>query len=205
MAKSLGTAEQDFVWSLSLVNNTGARFRLRTAGIVHTLEVPPSSIFSNAWYHLAGTYDGSMMKLFLNGSLIATAPASGSIGFYPQAPACLGNHLNDVRPFHGGLDDVRLYDQALDAQGVVDLVIGTIATSVPEPASPLSLLSDGTLLAPPGHWERLRILDLQGRIILDQPYRSAPIRPATGSLPAGTYLVCLQNGPLRHVTRVFLP
>lgn len=205
IAKSLGTTDQDHVWSLSLVNNTGARFRVRAAGVVHTLEVPPSSIFSNAWYHLAGTYDGSQMRLYLNGSLIASAPAAGSIGFYPQAPACLGNLVNAPRPFYGALDDVRLYDEALSAQAVVDLVIGNVATSVPAPTNDRVMLIDGALVLPSGNWDHIVLYDLQGRTILTEPYCSAPIRPATGSLPTGTYLVCLQGGPTRHVSRVYLP
>lgn len=205
MAKSLGTAEQDFVWSLSLVNNSGARFRLRAAGIVHTLEVPPSSIFSNVWYHLAATYDGSLMRIYLNGSLIATTPAAGTIGFYPQAPACLGNLVNGPRAFYGGLDDMRIYDEALDQMAVVDLVIGSVATTIPEPSTQQVVLAESVLLVPAGDWDHIRILDMQGRTILDEAYRSAPIRPATGSLPAGAYLVCLQGGATRHVARVVLP
>ncbi len=207
MAKSVGPAEADFVWSLSLVNNTGARFRVRAAGVVHTLEIPPGNLFSNAWYHLTATYDGSTMRLYLNGSPSGTASAAGSIGYHPQAPVCLGNLVNDQRPFFGGLDDVRLYDRALSDAEVVDLVIGNFATEVSEPLPIGSIIAlpDGALRLPEGNWEHIRILDLQGRLLYDRPYQAASIHPAPDIGSAGIVLVCLQDRSHIRTQRVFLP
>lgn len=204
MAKAIGPQEQDFVWSLSLVNSTGARFRVRAAGVVQTLEVPPSSIFSNAWYHLAGTYDGVTMRLYLNSSLVGSMPASGGIGHHPQVPVAFGNLATDQRAFFGALDDLRLYDRSLDQAEVVDLVLGNVTTAVHEAAPAIAVLPDGSWQLPDGPWEQVRILDLQGRLIQAFPNRSAPIRPRN-ALPAGTYLVCLQKGPLLRTTRVVVP
>lgn len=205
MAKAIGPQEQDIIWSLSLVNSTGARFRVRAAGVVHTLEVPPSSIFSNAWYHLAGTYDGGTMRLYLNGSLVGSMPAAGGIGYHPQAPVAFGNMATDQRAFFGALDDIRLYDRPLDQAEVVDLVLGNVTTMVQEPPPAITVQPDGTLQLPEGHWEQVRVLDLQGRLVRSLPFRSAAIRPQNGQLPAGTYLVCLQEGPLLRTTRVVIP
>lgn len=205
MAKTIGPNDSDFVWSLSLVNNTGARFRLRTAGVVHTVEIPSLSIFSNAWYHLAATYDGSTMRLYLNGSLTYSGLAMGTIGYHPQAPTSLGNLISDARPFFGSLDDVRMYDRALTDQEVVDLVIGNLSTAVPETGPPIILRADGSLQVPPGPWDHVRIMDPQGRVLLDQALAPSSIPPSLPDRAAGIYLVCLQDGSHGMTQRLYLP
>ncbi|MBL8003153.1 MAG: LamG domain-containing protein [Flavobacteriales bacterium] len=198
VAKTVGPLEQDHVWALSLVNGTGARFRVRAAGQVHVLEVPGSSIFSNAWYHLAGTYDGSTMRLYLNGALMVSQPAAGTIGFHPQAPASMGDLATGGKPFFGTLDDVRIYDSALDQAAVIDLVIGTVITGGTSTDHPVPDRSVGA-------WERVRVYDLTGRTVFDGPYQPAPIRPFEGVVPPGIYVVCLHRGAERQVLRVHLP
>lgn len=189
MIKTLGPAETDIIWSLSLVNNTGARFRLRTAGILHTVDIPASSIFSNTWYHLAATYDGTNIRLFLNGSFTANGPASGSIGYHPQAPATLGNRFDNALPFYGALDDVRIYDRAVNGLEVIDLVIGNVATGL-EPA-PFHIAGDGTVMPGNGDWTAVRITDASGRILTQQPVAGAMARYRLPALQPGIYTVSL--------------
>lgn len=202
IAKTIGPDAADFVWSLSLVNSTGARFRLRAGGTVHTLEIPPASIFSNTWYHLAATYNGNSIRVFLNGSTAANGTASGAIGFHPQAPATLGNLVDNSAPFFGMLDDVRIYDHALTGLEVVDLVIGDISTGIPE--GPLVVTPDGLLRSTSASGGALRVLDALGRTLQEQylpPGGMAQLPAAT----AGPLLVCLQQGGARHVQRVVMP
>ena len=123
MAKTLGPNEDDFIWSLSLVNNTGARFRIKTSGVLHTIEIPPSNIFTNTWYHLAATYDNHGLRLFLNGSTAANGTAEGAIGYHPEASASLGNLYDNSLPFYGSLDDVRIYDHEIVGLEVIDLCL----------------------------------------------------------------------------------
>jgi Concanavalin A-like lectin/glucanases superfamily len=203
MAKTLGPNEEDFVWSLSLVNSTGARFRLRAGGTLHTVEIPPSSIFSNTWYHIAATYDGTNIRVFLNGSTTANGQASGAIGFHPQAPATLGNLYNSTLPFYGSLDDVRLYDHALNGLEVVDLVIGDVSTGVDEQR--ISVGTDGVLHLPNGSWNQLRVLDMSGRYLLGEPLNGGNTSAAMAQLSPGLYLVCLQGASGQLSRTVCLP
>lgn len=202
VSKTIGPGPDDFIWSLSLVNSTGARFRLRAGGTVHTVEIPPASIFSNTWYHLAATYNGSTIRLFLNGSPTASGTASGAIGFHPQAPATLGNLIDNSAPFFGMLDDVRIYDHALTGLDVVDLVIGDINTGIAEP--PMLITQDGQVLLTSGSGGMLSVHDPLGRILLERnlpPGGMATLPVAS----AGPFLVCLQEGHTRHVQRVVMP
>ena len=202
LAKTIGPNEEDFIWSLSLVNSTGARFRIRTGGLLHTIEIPPSSIFSNTWYHLAATYNGITLRLFLNGSTAANGVAEGAIGYYPQAPATMGNLYNDAMPFFGSLDDVRVYDQAVNGLEVIDLVIGDIAMEVQD--APVIVRADGSLLLPLGNWNSLRVLDASGRTLLTDRINDGHVT-ALSALPSGLYLVCLQGHDGNTVRRVVLP
>ncbi len=197
VAKTIGPTSDDFVWSLSLVNNTGARFRVQSGGAVHTVDIPPSSIFSNTWYHVTGTYDGTTMRLFLNGSETASGAASGGLGYHPQAPATMGNVTNNGLPYYGQLDDVRIYDRGLTQMEVIDLVVGDVSTTMGE-QGPM-LLPDGSLWIPPGTWKELQWIDAGGRLV-------AAERILIGTTPAnvpttpGLYLVCLQ-GAEGHIAR----
>lgn len=50
------------------------------------------NLTTSQWYHIAGTYNGSLMSLYVNGTLIATAVTNVKIG------------LNDTALFMGGVD-----------------------------------------------------------------------------------------------------
>ena len=202
MAKTIGPNEEDFIWSLSLVNNTGARFRIRTGGTLHTIEIPPSNIFSDTWYHLAGTYDGTTLRLFLNGSTAANGVAEGAIGFHPQAPATLGNLYDDSMPFFGSLDDVRVYDREIVGIEVIDLVLGDVAMAVED--GPVTVRPDGSMLLPQGNWTSLRLLDASGRTLLSDRINDGQA-PSLSAMPSGLYLVCLQGYDGTTVCRVVLP
>ena len=193
IAKTTGPSTSDFVWSLSLVNATAARFRLRTAGQTTELTSAASSAFSGAWYHFAAVYDGAEMRLYINGALVAFTSASGSIGYFPQAPAFLGTPTNVNMPYFGLLDDVRIYDHALTTMEVNDLVIGTVHTTVHEN------------IETPSTTRTASIHDLSGRFVEQLPLPANAISPDLDHLPAGCYLVCLQEGLHRRVSRLVVP
>lgn len=202
MAKTIGPNEDDFIWSLSLVNNTGARFRLKTGGVLHTIEIPPSNIFTNTWYHLAATYDNHDLRLYLNGSTAANGTAEGMIGYHPEAPATLGNLYDNSLPFYGSLDDVRIYDHEIVGLEVIDLVIGDVSTSINAPA--FAIRPDGSLVLPIGNWSWLRLLDASGRTLLNERINDGKI-PTLSTVPAGLYLVCLQGHDGAITRRVVVP
>ncbi len=69
------------------------------------------------WESVAATYDGSDLKLYVDGVLVSTQGCMGNIDWGPGgfdfeiSPA--------ARPFRGLIDEIRLFDEALD-QPVVD-------------------------------------------------------------------------------------
>jgi Concanavalin A-like lectin/glucanases superfamily/Ig-like domain CHU_C associated len=67
------------------------------------------------WYHVATVYDGSILKLYLNGVLVNSIAATGSI---PSSNLTLGKNPSASNMFFKGkIDEVRVFNVALtDAQ-----------------------------------------------------------------------------------------
>ncbi len=76
--------------------------------------VSPEAIEENVWSHLALTYDGANMRLYVNGELVATQaqstpPPTG------EGPLALGCNPLYPEDFDGLIDEVRIYNRALGA------------------------------------------------------------------------------------------
>ena len=69
---------------------------------------------ASAWTHLATTYDGSQLRLFVNGSQVGARAVTGAM---PNSTKPLQIGGNKVWPewFKGQIDDVRVYNRALSA------------------------------------------------------------------------------------------
>lgn len=66
-----------------------------------------------AWTHLVGMYDGTNVKLYVNGVLIATTAATGPIDTV-AASVNIGAYSNGSSYYFNGLiDEVRIYERAL--------------------------------------------------------------------------------------------
>jgi hypothetical protein len=62
------------------------------------------------WTHIAGTYDGKMLSLYINGKLDVSVKKEGKIS-NPGNPLGLGKYGGET--YVGGMDEVFLYDRAL--------------------------------------------------------------------------------------------
>ena len=69
------------------------------------------------WMHIAATYDGAEIKIYINGILNKTKPGKFQIATN-QFDLGIGAQDNGFRPFQGSLEDVRIYDRALNASEI---------------------------------------------------------------------------------------
>jgi Domain of unknown function (DUF4082)/Concanavalin A-like lectin/glucanases superfamily/Fibronectin type III domain/Viral BACON domain/Bacterial Ig domain len=69
----------------------------------------------NAWTHLASTYDGTTLRLYVNGTQVATRAINGAIRTSTGALRIGGNSIWNDEWFAGLIDEVRLYNRALSA------------------------------------------------------------------------------------------
>ena len=77
-----------------------------------------SGLVANAWTHLAVTYDGAWIRLFVNGVEVANQQQSGKLTTSGNALQLGANSLLK-RYFKGYIDDVRIYNGALTADQIV--------------------------------------------------------------------------------------
>src|SRR5262249_21991041 len=81
-------------------------------------EAKASSVLATStWTHLAVTYDGSNVRLYVNGNLTSTTPATGSITTSTN-PLQIGSDSIYGQSFNGLIDEVRVYNAALTASQI---------------------------------------------------------------------------------------
>lgn len=87
-------------------------------------DVTGSSYSMANWYHLAGTYDGTTQRLYVNGVEDGTPLSwSGSIGTpasYAGTLGALASHKGSLG-LKGNISDVRIYNRALSAEEIAIL------------------------------------------------------------------------------------
>jgi len=75
-----------------------------------TVTITSSKIIKDSlWHHIAGTYDGSKLRLFIDGVQTDSVSKSGSIGYSSSADVWIA----DPKTGYGGvLDEIRIWDYA---------------------------------------------------------------------------------------------
>ena len=94
-----------------VVQNGKLNFRIESGGIQDA-----SYTFSDTsnYNYAVGTYDGSSLKLYLNGSLVGTATTSVSIVYSDSYPLLLGYYANAFAT-NMNVGSLKLYNRALSA------------------------------------------------------------------------------------------
>ncbi|RPI52609.1 MAG: DUF11 domain-containing protein, partial [Acidobacteria bacterium] len=87
------------------------------------------------WMHVAATYDGTTMRMFINGVEEGSMPGPASIAANDVALG-IGAQGDGTRRFKGTIDDLKIYDNALSAAD-----IGALADAGP-PQADLAITKD---------------------------------------------------------------
>jgi prepilin-type N-terminal cleavage/methylation domain-containing protein len=97
-------------------NSNNSKFEFAIAmNFVTSLTTPQAGI----WYHLAGTYDGSVIRLYVNGIEESNRSYSGTIASSAN-PLTIGGRFDGSRFFKGSVDEVAIYNRALTDSEIVD-------------------------------------------------------------------------------------
>jgi hypothetical protein len=72
----------------------------------------------NTWQHVAGTYDGVKMRLYVNGKPVDSFATTASITNASTTNLLLGANLTYGRYFQGMMDEVRIWNIALDSAAI---------------------------------------------------------------------------------------
>lgn len=106
-----------FVYGLDL-DDQGKPFGAAYANDSLEVVEGPDAVQTNAWTHLAVSYDGSSLKAFVNGTQVATQAASGEITATGGALRIGGATVFANEWFDGLIDEVRVYNRALSANEI---------------------------------------------------------------------------------------
>jgi hypothetical protein len=89
----------------------------------------------NTWTHVAFTYDGTTLRLYVNGVQVSTKPASGPIETNSNALR-IGGNVPYGEYFTGRIDEVRVYNRALTPAEIQTDVNAPIEASKSDTTSP---------------------------------------------------------------------
>lgn len=112
--------QNSFAYDIRTDQTGTLRFSLNIEGVWTHVMGPILGI--DTWYHIAGTYDGSTMILYLDGEAIGNTATSGSINVVAD-PVCVGNIVDAAgggfnEYWSGAIDEVRIWNRALSEEEV---------------------------------------------------------------------------------------
>jgi hypothetical protein len=111
--------------ALNTVSGEGLVFNSVAGEAYSGLDLP-----LNVWTHLAGTFDGTTLRLYVNGALVATN--AGSLGPTTSASLLIGGS-GDCATTDGLIDEVEIYNRALsDAEVAAIFNAGSTGKCKPE-------------------------------------------------------------------------
>ncbi|MDT7785219.1 MAG: beta-galactosidase [Pseudonocardiales bacterium] len=114
-------AKGDHQWTLKMKNETTLEFFIHS-GTWRAVQATVPADFYGKWHRVSGTYDGTAVRLYIDGAEVGSLPFTGAID-YSAADVNIGRDFemswNDPstvgRLASGDVDDVRIYDRALSA------------------------------------------------------------------------------------------
>lgn len=109
-------------------------FRINTSGVIAEV-ISTSALSVNTWSHVAATFDGSEMKVYINGTLSGSFVHFGTINSTTVNLYIGKNGPDSVHRWLGGMDEIRLWNIARSEYQIRR----TMHTRIPS-------LSDSTLM-----------------------------------------------------------
>ena len=111
-------------WHLHWTNSGEIHFNLtHTVGSSGVYLLSPAVATPLARHHVAATFDGSTVRLYLDGTLSASAPWSLGTVYYGADDVLIGADnfsFGYLRRFDGYIDDVRVWDRARTAAEIAN-------------------------------------------------------------------------------------
>ena len=86
-----------------------------------TVAEDPNEAIAGQWYHVAATCDGNVMRLYVDGQLVAETEKVGNDLDWGAATNLIGKSYNssqDYRPFNGTIGEVAVYDHFLSTSDI---------------------------------------------------------------------------------------
>ncbi len=115
--KSGGTGNHGYM--LRVGNGGQVNFNLGD-GVWNELYSSIGAVNLNNWHHIAGTYDGTTMRLYVDGTEVDTQSWSQNIGSSSNSLFLGSDPMNSSREFPGRIDEVKIWNTCRTASEVID-------------------------------------------------------------------------------------
>jgi glucose/arabinose dehydrogenase len=130
ISKEYGTSQPYSIYTLNmgtagtfLAGEDHVQFRVGLEGQNRVLLESQQAVALDTWTHVAATFDGSVMRIFINGAVDTSLAAVGVLRKNNE-PLYVGGSGFYPRFFDGSIDDIRVYPRALSLSQVGMLYSG---------------------------------------------------------------------------------
>lgn len=199
-------------WKVSFTPEKYLRWTVNTQNAVGDLDSEMPFV-TDSFYQVAVSYDGQLMAMYINGKLHSYKQLSGKIRTTTYA-LLIGQMLPGVTDYNykGVLDEVKIFDYALDPQQVESLYNNSI-TKISDYAymvSPLQIspnpVNDHLRCVLPGFSGKSAqffITDINGRVLLSRIVESGEteINIALGNWESGAYIATFESKEAKSSAR----
>jgi fibronectin type 3 domain-containing protein len=104
----------------------------------HAIAYGTGLLPANKWQHLAATYDGTAVRLYVNGVLVTTTPQTGPITT-STGVLQIGGDSAFGNPLHGLIDEVRIYNTPMSQAQIQADMSTSITPDTQAPTTPTNL------------------------------------------------------------------
>ena len=110
-------------YALQLPSEDQASFFIRTEPnhALESIDSPENSLWHDTWVHVAGSYDGNAVKVYVNGRLAESRTVGAQTILSDTNSLAIGDAVDVDRALIGKVDDVRVYDVALSDENVAHI------------------------------------------------------------------------------------
>jgi hypothetical protein len=190
-------------WKISITPERKIRWTLNSLTTIGDLD-SELNVAKDSIYHVAATYDGAHLALYLNGELHTYRTLTGKIRT-AALPLLIGQILpgNTDFNFRGTIDEVKIFDYALPPDAI-NLLYESTPTSIGEAPDRSPMLKiypnpvrETLYLQRPENTDHLAfitIYDLNGRLVFEQQAgMDTTVELNTRNWKSGIYLVMYQS------------
>ena len=123
VSKATSTSTANTYWSLGINGNNRIRARVKIGGTTRQVNATVSTMSAGVWYFAAVTFNGTTMRVYLNGVEVGNGSWSGAVSTNAAVAVGLGNQPSGAgnRAFDGTLDELTVLNTALGAAQIQDL------------------------------------------------------------------------------------